>query len=568
MSGHISRRRFLERGALSLAALGGSALLGACGLSGSTSTTAATARQANPDFAPDLELRLTATSRGASILPGATTTLWVYQAELLKGEPESLAKAPGGELIPIIRARRGQKVRVHFENRLPDATASIVHWHGLHLPPEQDAHPRYAIVPGQSYVYEFTVNDRAGSYWFHPHPDMQTGRQVYNGLAGLFLVSDDEETRAKLPSNAQDIPLVIQDRSFDENNQLVYPEGEAMGGGMEFLMGVLGERVLVNGQLDYALDVATRAYRLRLLNASNTRIYKLAWEDGTPLTVIASDGGLLERPVERPYVMLAPGERVELWVDFGGRRLGEELLLQSLAYSGAEGGDGPQAGDHPMGAMDVMEGTDGGHDMDQGDHGSHTMDGMATMANAAPPLGAPMDILRVRVSEGAQVAHALPTLLSRIERYNPVQAVNAASPRSFTLTQPAMRWEINGRVYQMDSTAADETIRLDDLEVWELVNALNPGDTMHPQGMAHPFHIHGVQFQVLERTVLPELEAGWRSVSAGYVDEGWKDTVLLMPGERVKLLLRFTDFTGTYMVHCHILEHEDMGMMLNLNVVA
>jgi blue copper oxidase len=565
MTRHISRRTFLGRGALGLAALSGSALLGACGLPTGGTTATPASRPASADFVPDLELRLTATAREASILPGAATAVWAYQAELLKGESSSLASVPGSDLVPIIHAHRGQKVRVHFENRLPGDTASIVHWHGLHLPPEQDAHPRYAIAPGQSYVYEFTVSDRAGTYWFHPHPDMQTGRQVYNGLAGLFLVSDDEEARAKLPAGAQDIPLVIQDRSFDADNQLVYPEGAAMGGGMDFLMGVLGSRVLVNGQPDYALEVATRAYRLRLLNASNTRVYKLAWQDNTPLTVIATDGGLLERPVERSYLMLAPGERVELWADFGSRDLGDELLLQSLAFSGAEGGAGADEGGHAMGAMQEME---SGQAIGHGGHEMGAMDGMASTMSAAPPLGAAMDILRVRVAEQAQSDGVLPTLLSTIERYDLAEAVNADSPRRFTLTQPAMRWEINGRVYQIDSTTADETIKLNELEVWELVNAPNEGDTMHPQGMAHPFHIHGVQFQVLEREVLPKLEAGWQSVSAGYVDEGWKDTVLLMPGERVKLALRFTDFVGTYMVHCHILEHEDMGMMLNLNVVA
>ena len=131
-----------------------------------------------------------------------------------------------------------------------------------------------------------------------------------------------------------------------------------------------------------------------------------------------------------------------------------------------------------------------------------------------------------------------------------------------------MRWEINGRVYDMAHPVVEQTVKLGDLEVWEIVNAINEGDTMHPTGMAHPFHIHGVQFQVVERQVLPELEAGWQSVCAGYVDEGWKDTVLLMPGERVKLLVKFTDFTGTFMYHCHILEHEDMGMMGDNAVVA
>lgn len=196
------------------------------------------------------------------------------------------------------------------------------------------------------------------------------------------------------------------------------------------------------------------------------------------------------------------------------------------------------------------------------------MGAMNSTMGGAPPLGTPMNIMKVRVTEYVQASDVLPAVLSKIERHRLADAVNRARARTFTLTQPGMRWEINGRVYDMAHVRVDEMVRLGDLEVWEIVNATNVGETMHPTGMAHPFHIHGVQFQVVERQVLPELAAGWQTVRAGYVDEGWKDTLLLMPGERVKLLLKFTDFTGTFMYHCHILEHEDMGMMGNYEVVA
>lgn len=207
-----------------------------------------------------------------------------------------------------------------------------------------------------------------------------------------------------------------------------------------------------------------------------------------------------------------------------------------------------------------------GHAM--GGLSGHHMDGMSSAAPATPPLGAPIQILTVRVTEQTQTRdNQLSALLSEIERYRLADAVNQINPRTFTLTQPGMRWEINGRAYSMGAPTVEATVKLGDLEVWEIVNALNEGDTMHPTGMAHPFHIHGVQFQVVERQVLPELEAGWRSVREGYVDSGWKDTVLLMPGERVKLLLKFSGFTGTFMYHCHILEHEDIGMMGDYAVV-
>ena len=157
---------------------------------------------------------------------------------------------------------------------------------------------------------------------------MRTGPQAYYGLAGLFIVTDEEEQSADLPSGDYDLPLVLQDRTFDADNQLVY----ASGGMMDNMMGFLGNQMVVNGRVDQTLSVATRPYRLRLLNGSNSRIYKLAWSDNTPITVIATDGGLLAQPVERPYVMLAPGQRLELWVDFGRYSLGSEPILQSLPF--------------------------------------------------------------------------------------------------------------------------------------------------------------------------------------------------------------------------------------------
>lgn len=155
---------------------------------------------------------------------------------------------------------------------------------------------------------------------------------MYRGLAGLLIVSDDEEAAAGLPTGAQDLPIVIQDRTFDADNQLVYIGGTGeggmggmMNGMMDRTMGFLGERILVNGKPDVVFSLATRAYRLRILNGSNSRIYKLAWGDETPMAVIATDGGLLKAPVLKPYVTLGPGERVELWADFTGRRVGDEL---------------------------------------------------------------------------------------------------------------------------------------------------------------------------------------------------------------------------------------------------
>jgi FtsP/CotA-like multicopper oxidase with cupredoxin domain len=382
-----------------------------------------------------------------------------------------------------------------------------------------DGHPRYVIAPGDSYIYEFEVRNRAGTYWYHPHPHGITGPQVYGGLAGLFLVSDDEEKAAGLPDGDFDIPLVIQDRLFDHRNQLVYLSGNRM----EQMTGFLGDWILVNGQPDFSLPVASRAYRLRLLNGSNSRIYKLAWQDGFPLTIIGTDGGLLEKPLQRRYVMLGPGERLELWADFSKYPVGSELALVSLPFdAGAIGGR--RMGRGMMGAGTVL------------------------------PNGAGFSILKVNVNRQEQQSDVLPQRLTTINRYRRQDAVNWEYPRRFQLVMQHMAWTINGRTFRVQEVAGDEKVRLNTLEVWEFINAGGGMGMMGGMNMPHPMHLHGMQFQVLERQ-------GVRH--SGYVDEGWKDTVLLMPGERIKILVRFADYPGLFLYHCHNLEHEDMGMMRN-----
>jgi FtsP/CotA-like multicopper oxidase with cupredoxin domain len=321
----------------------------------------------------------------------------------------------------------------------------------------------------------------------------------------------------------------------DADNQLVYLANPMMGG----MNGFLGDRILVNGRPAFTLPVSTRAYRLRLLNGSNARIYKLAWGDGTPLTVIGTDGGLLEKPIQRPFVMLAPAERIELLVDFGKYPPGTELELRNLEFSGVEGG--------MMGGMGMMG------------------------SNVSLPNGASFSVLKVQVARREEARFIPPTTLASIPRYRLHDAINAATPRRIALSMGHMTWRINGRTFQMDEVADDETARLNTLEVWEIVNEAGRRGGMGMMGgmaMAHPFHVHGVQFQVIERQVAPEYVSTWESVRSGFVDEGWKDTVLVMPGETVKLLLRFEKYPGRFMYHCHNLEHEDRGMMRNYQIRA
>lgn len=481
---------------------------------------------------PDLELELRAAPDRVGILRGAATQVWRYHAKVIQGDAGAVSTLPGSYLGPIIRVRRGMRVRIHFINQLPQP--SVVHWHGMLVPEAMDGHPRFAVQPGGQTVYEFEITNRAGTYWFHPHPHGLTGTQVYGGLAGLLIVSEEEERSLELPGGEHDLAWVIQDRSFTPDNQLHYVSGGGMGGMMTRMAGFLGDHILVNGRPNASLEVERRAYRVRLLNGSNSRIYKLAWNDGSPMTVIGTDGGLLAEPVQRPYVTLAPAERVELWVDFSGRTAGDDLSLQSLAFAA------------PGGSM---------------------MGGMGRMGSGSGSLGqgAPFAVLRLRVGSGAAVAGKVPVRLTRIVPLQPELASNLNHPRTFHVTTAGMAWGINGRVFEMERVADDEVVRLGSTEVWQFVNEAGMGMM---GGLPHPLHIHGVQFRVMDRRVHPQATSVWRSLSAGLVDEGWKDTVLLMPGERVRLLLRFADHPGLFLYHCHNLEHEDMGMMRNFLIRA
>ncbi|HQS58759.1 MAG: bilirubin oxidase [Gallionellales bacterium 35-53-114] len=523
---HTGRRYFLGL-------LGGTALIGAVpgiALAADKTTTAS-------GFKPDLEIELRAAPDQVGIWSGRPTSVWRYQAKVMKGDAHAVTTLPESYLGPIIRVHKGTKIRIHFYNDLPQA--SVVHWHGLIVPEVMDGHPRYAIPPGGKYLYEFEVGNRAGTYWFHPHPHGHTGEQVYGGLAGLFIVTDDEERALKLPDGERDVALVIQDRSFTRDNQLRYTGGgQGMGGMMGRMNGFTGDQILVNGHPDYTLTAERKPYRLRFLNGSNSRIYKLAWDDGSPFTVIGTDGGLLAAPVSRPYVTLAPAERIELWVDFSSRKAGEELTLRSLSFP-VSGGGGMMGGG-------MMGGMMGG--------------GGSGLAN-----GAEFSVLKVKVGKGVAQAEKLPERLSIIAAVTPQQAGNFKSPRIFSVTAGRMQWGLNGRVFEMEEVADDEIVKLGTTEVWQLENEATMGMM---GGMPHPIHVHGVQYRILERSVHPAAMSGWSSLSAGFVDEGWKDTVLVMPGERVQLLLRFNNYPGLFVYHCHNLEHEDMGMMRNFQIKA
>jgi blue copper oxidase len=489
---------------------------------------------------PDVELALTAAPGVVPLLDGATTRVWMYSGRAIKGPPGTLENLPGSYLGPVIRLQAGQRVRIHFTSELPEPT--ITHWHGLDVPAAMDGHPRLMIDRGERYVYEFDVINRAGTYWYHPHHHHRTGAQVYNGLAGLLLVTDRTETTLGLTEGLEEVLCVLQDRTFGPDNQLMYLGGAMM----DQVSGFLGHRVLVNGRLASPLSLATRAYRVRLLNGSSSRVYKLAWSDGTPMTVIGTDGGLLERPLQRRYVTLAPGERADVVIDLSQRAVGTEIRLESLAF--------------PSGPFTMMG---GGMGMGMGMGRGRGMGAGATSASV-PANGAPLDLLTFRVDRREASGFRLPEAFARFDEAWQPDRLDAPTPRLVTLDFRQMQWLLDGRPFEMESVTRDETVRAGAKHLWEFDNTR---PAMMGMRLAHPLHLHGRQFRVLHRDIDRRFRADWEALSEGFLDEGWKDTVLIMPGERVQILVRFTDYPGLYLYHCHNLDHEDMGMMRNYRVV-
>ncbi len=397
---------------------------------------------------------------------------------------------------PTVRIQKGQTLNVEFRNQL--SQPSNIHWHGLIVPEKMDGHPKDAIAAGGSYTYTFPILNRAGTYFYHAHPHEQTAAQVYRGFAGFFIIDDPDEAKLGLPAGNYDVPLVIQDRRAASQPQFVY--NPTM---MDVMNGFLGDLALVNGTPDAYLEVARTLYRFRVLNGSNARVYKLAFSDNRAFHVIGTDGGLIDAPMQVTSSLLAPGERLDILVDFSSDQLGQSVSLKSLPFAAG---------------------------------------GMGTYRQ-----GVEMNLLHFDVARSESSGGKIPASLTPIAYYNPNEVLRT---RTFTLSmQMGMNGmhQINGKVFAMNRI--DETVPLRELERWQIVNYTDE---------FHPMHVHGVLFQVLDR-------GGNRNLAP--VDRGWKDTVLVNPNETVNVLIRFDSYAGIYLLHCHNLEHEDDGMMLNLQVV-
>ncbi len=483
-------------------------------------------------------LKLRATAASFTMLPDRESPFLLYQAE----------HAGQAYQNPILRIESGARFTASLDNALGEPT--IIHWHGLHVPAAMDGHPSTAIAPGGRYDYDFTVRNRGGTYWYHTHAHGLTAKQAYDGLASYFLVDDgDQRSLAKaldLRLGVTDLPLVIQDKQFDAQGKLHYRPNAH-----ESMMGWLGDIVLANLTPNAVHAVTPRTYRLRLLNGSNARIYRLAFVKGDtalPFTVIGTDVGLIERPESASEAFLAPGERLDVLFDAGQAQPGDEVFLKSLAFDPMEN----EGVGNSMSGMSGMPGMGA-----SGGAGMGPM--MAGMGTSRLALGQAFNVLKLSVTAGERIVAKLPATLSQVK---PIGTEGAAE-RKIELSMQMMRFLINGRSFAMHEIAFD--VKRGAVEIWSISNPA--------LGMPHPMHLHGLSFQVLERlNSPPQLRATARFGKGRTVsDLGWKDTTLVWPGETVRVAIDFAhDFPGnqTYLFHCHNLEHSDAGMMINFRVVA
>ncbi len=496
MSWSISRRHFIFSSA---------AFIGACYFSGSWSKTTPPRLPVPPlvdgrDAKPiDLQIRSSTWQFKTS---ARTPTLGFSQ----------------DYLGPTIRTRQYSELNLHYQNTLTESVA--VHGHGLHVPGEVDGGPQLAIEPGAEWQPGLSIVQPAATCWYHSHTHGKTGEQVYRGLAGLIIIDDEQSDSLPLPNQygIDDLPIIIQDRTFDEQNQLVYSLYNASEDGW------LGDTVIINGAIGPFASVPAGKVRLRLLNGANARFYIVSFADNRVFHKIASDGGLLEAPVPLTTMELSPGERCEIVVDMS---------------------DGK-----PAGLLTLFE--DEFDEDEEGKFGS-LLDLLDRSEKDLPP---PSLTLVVDKSLPTHTA-PLPEQLTTIIRPQPKEIVRS---RDFILTMNhdsnfdnsdqhgqngghvAMDMKINGAA--MDMNVINERVQRGVWERWRIRS--NQGE--------HPFHVHGCSFLI-------EQMGG----SAPPPDQrGWKDMVVLDDDEWSEILVRF-DHPATerypYMYHCHILEHEDRGMM-------
>jgi spore coat protein A len=412
------------------------------------------------------------------ILPGLATKIWGYRGLF-----------PG----PTIRARRNRTIIVRHTNQLPAHT--VVHVHGGVTPADSDGFTTDMVMPQGSRTYTYPNRQRAATLWYHDHAMDHTGEHLFRGLAGFYIIEDEEELALPLPRGPFDVPLMLQDRAFHADGSLAYDTGRHLG--------FEGQVILLNGVPWPKMEVSTRKYRFRLLNGSNARLFRLALSTRDPFTLIATDGGLLPAPVLLTSLPLAMAERAEVIIDFTPYDPETHLFL------------------------------------------------LNTLEKSESSQVLRFDVIK-READDTRVPARLsdPGFLDR-PTTGTTRRWSFRAGFSFREGPPSIVWTINGQPFDPDRT--DARIPSGEPELWRIRNEA----PLRFLGRPHPVHVHLAHFQILERNGKPPLPH----------ERGWKDTAALDGGEEVLLLLRFEQFRGRYMLHCHNLEHEDHAMMARIDVV-
>jgi spore coat protein A len=472
------------------------------------------------------------------------TRLWGYEGHY-----------PG----PTIEAMRGEPIAVQWENHLPaqhifqvdprmhgamapaPAVRTVPHLHGSRSPSDSDGLPEKWFTPGQSARYHYPNDQAAATLWYHDHAVGITRLNVYAGLSGFFLLRDSEERAMGLPSGDYEVPLVIQDRTLDDQGQLVYSptfdDGQRPAPGL-WAPELFGDLPVVNGAIYPCLQVEPRRYRLRLLNSANSRFFNLFFNLAksptdipalVPFHQIGSDGGFLSGPVALDHLLLAPAERADLIVDFSGLA-GKVATLSNNASAPFPGWD--TLIPHHLALYELMQ-----------FRVTLPLSGNGKSFSIPPPQPLPRPIPRLDASKSVATRDFV------------LSETMDAQGRSLGVT-------INGKGYDDPVT---EVVKLGSIEKWRFINSTKD---------AHPMHLHLVQFQILERqgfnpASLPngplELVGAPRPPAAN--EAGWKDTAVVNPREVLTIVVRFEGYTGRYVFHCHMLEHEDNDMMRPYEVV-
>jgi blue copper oxidase len=424
----------------------------------------------------------------------------------------------GAWMSPTIVVNKDDSITLNVINNLPVRTT--MHWHGLHVSPKNDGGPHQSINPGATWSPSFKVRNNASTFWYHPHGAGQTDPQVSKGLAGLFIIHDPAELALNIPHayGVDDIPVIVQSKAFDDLKQIAIATD-------------MDTAIFVNGTLNPYFNAPAQVIRFRLLNGSSLRSFNFGLSNNQTMYQIGTDGGLLDTPLSVTRIILSPGERVELLIDFTGME-SDTIYLQSFASEMPDG---------IYGASVVGSGIDTIHEYDENflngaDFKLLQFNVVASTAKTVTYI--PVSLVPITPFDPATATKNRMIVLDTI-RLLPAEAPNRAEGP----------FGINNTTFSMENI--NETVYLNTTEIWTLKN-----NTL----VAHPFHIHDIQFNVIE-------EGG---ITIPPAQRGWKDVVLVMPGDSVKFLTKFETFTDPivpYMYHCHLLHHEDDGMMGSFIVI-